>query len=736
VVRKGEADGGTVEVAHEALFREWKRLQGWLEPERARLEALRSLQVDAATWERNGRTGAFLNHRDKRLAETAALREIEGYRKRMLPGDFDYIAACQAAERSAIRRLRAVQMVMAVLILGVVGGMATSIWRDDLQRGWRYLTVTRPFLMTQVHPFVLTAAQEQALQPADTFRECAPKQQDKDYCPDMVIVPAGSFTMGSPSTEKDRGENEGPQHSVTILSPFAVSKYEVTFDEWDTCVAGGGCTWRPPDASWGRGQQPVIYVSWNDAQQYLAWLLNITGKPYRLLSEAEYEYATRAGTQTAYPWGDVVQPRFDDWMANCRGCGQLPDGPLSKWANRQTAPVGSFPPNKFGLHDMLGNVWEWVEDCFNPSYRYVPATDFVTGKWIAPADGSAWLKGYPTTADLAKTAHPGCNRRVLRGGDWTEAAAAVRSAARLWADQDKRDNTKGFRVARTLNAPPAATPQPGAGVPLSRERERALKAGRRFSECANCPEMVVVPAGRFTMGSPTSEAGQDNPDPANPDEGPLHEVTIAKPFAVSRMEVTFAEWDACVADGGCNGWAPSDWDWGRGRQPAINISWDDAKAYVGWLAKKTGRNYRLLTEAEYEYAARAGSQTAYPWGNDVGKNNANCYGCGSQWDGKQTAPVGSFAANAFGLYDMVGNVLEWTEDCYHDIYAGAPADGSAWLTGDCSLRVLRGGSWSDGPRFLRSAFRTRTLTSNRADHQITGMGMGRFGFRIARTLEP
>jgi hypothetical protein len=143
VVRRGGADGGTVEVAHEALFREWKRLQGWLEPERVRLEDLRSLQVDAATWDRNGRAATFLNHRDKRLAETAALAAIEGYRKRMAAVDLDYLSACQAAERSARRRLRTAQTMIGVLILGIIGGMATSIWHDDLQQGWRYLTVTR-----------------------------------------------------------------------------------------------------------------------------------------------------------------------------------------------------------------------------------------------------------------------------------------------------------------------------------------------------------------------------------------------------------------------------------------------------------------------------------------------------------------------------------------------------------------------------------------------------------------
>ena len=159
----------------------------------------------------------------------------------------------------------------------------------------------------------------------------------------------------------------------------------------------------------------------------------------------------------------------------------------------------------------------------------------------------------------------------------------------------------------------------------------------------------------------------------------------------------------------------------------INVSWDDAKAYVAWLSKKTGEDYRLLTEAEYEYATRAGTQTAYPWGNDIGKNNANCDGCGSQWDNEQTAPVGSFAPNSFGLYDMVGNVWQWVEDCYHQDYNGAPTDGSAWTTGDCDLRVVRGGSWVSNPEFLRSALRGRGSTGGRSYD---------LGFRVGRTLLP
>jgi formylglycine-generating enzyme required for sulfatase activity len=256
--------------------------------------------------------------------------------------------------------------------------------------------------------------------------------------------------------------------------------------------------------------------------------------------------------------------------------------------------------------------------------------------------------------------------------------------------------------------------------PLTAAQERALMAGESFKEGADCPEMIVVPAGRFLMGSPAGQ-GDDY-------ECPQHEVTIAKPFAVAKFELTFDEWDACAAHGDC---APhvSDNGWGRGRRPAINVSWDDAQAYVKWLSRITGKPYRLLSEAEYEYAARAGSQTKYPWGDNItlnGKPMANCDGCGSQWGGKQTVPVGSFPANAFGLYDMVGNLWEWTEDCWNESYQGAPTDGSPWTSGDCSRRVFRGGSWYVSPDELRSAYRSRHFDYRDYDP----------GFRVARTLNP
>jgi len=218
------------------------------------------------------------------------------------------------------------------------------------------------------------------------------------------------------------------------------------------------------------------------------------------------------------------------------------------------------------------------------------------------------------------------------------------------------------------------------------------------------------------MGSPRAE-GSDA-------EGPQHKVTIARPFAVSRYEITFDEWDACVAAVGCKH-KPSDEGWGRGKRPVINVSWDDAQAYVVWLSKKTGKKYRLLSEAEWEYAARAGTTTRYPWGDEPGSNRANFYGSGSQWSGKQTAPVGSFEPNAFGLYDMIGNVWEWVQDCHAERYSESIRDGSAFETQNCGLRVVRGGSWGNGPEFARVANRSRSEPTVRGINH---------GFRLARTL--
>ena len=214
--------------------------------------------------------------------------------------------------------------------------------------------------------------------------------------------------MGAGTTPYDR-----PVHRVAIAKPFAMSAAEVTFKDWDACVTGGGCTFKPDDLGWGADDRPVINISWLDAKTYAAWLSKQTGHTYRLPSEAEWEYAARGGSTTAFAWGAAV----GSGMANCRDC--------QSGATRQTLPTRSFPPNRYGLFDMAGNAAEWVEDCWNDTYRG------------APKDGAAWVTG-------------SCGQRVLRGGSFDSTATYVRPAARFRYDADVRYYGNGFRVVRNL----------------------------------------------------------------------------------------------------------------------------------------------------------------------------------------------------------------------------------------------------------------------------------------------
>jgi formylglycine-generating enzyme required for sulfatase activity len=284
--------------------------------------------------------------------------------------------------------------------------------------------------------------------------------------------------------------------------------------------------------------------------------------------------------------------------------------------------------------------------------------------------------------------------------------------------------------ASPQGATSVATPAVGV-FPLARVRalgtaqERALKPGDVFEECEKCPQMVVVPVGSFTMGSPEDEAGRA----AN--ESPERKVSIAKPFAVGKAAVTFEEWDACVAADGCNGYVPADHGGRRGRYPVVNVSWDDAKAYVTWLSKTTGKTYRLLSEAEREFVTRAGTQSPFWFGATISSRQANyngsiTYGVGEKGESRGRAlPVDFFAPNPFGLLQVHGNVSEWTEDCFRGSYVNAPTDGSARSFPECGGRTLRGGSFSDGPDALRSAARSGFAPGNRA----SGVG-----FRVARAL--
>lgn len=251
-------------------------------------------------------------------------------------------------------------------------------------------------------------------QPGTTFRDC-------DICPEMVVIPAGSFLMGSPPTESGRSSKEGPQRRVTIARSFAAGKYEVTFHEWDVCVQEGGCKHNPSDNGWTRGRRPVIDLSWEDAKEYVAWLSKKTGKTYRLLSEAEWEYVARAGTTSEFHTGSTISPQQANYQTSVSYAGS----PTAQ-SRGMSVLVGSYPPNAFGLHDVHGNAWEWVEDCRNSSYNG------------APTDGSAWTKG-------------DCALRNLRGGSWDVDPVYTRSASRYWNHASDRLIYFGFRVASDLN---------------------------------------------------------------------------------------------------------------------------------------------------------------------------------------------------------------------------------------------------------------------------------------------
>jgi formylglycine-generating enzyme required for sulfatase activity len=275
---------------------------------------------------------------------------------------------------------------------------------------------------------------------------------------------------------------------------------------------------------------------------------------------------------------------------------------------------------------------------------------------------------------------------------------------------------------------PSVGSSSGQVVPVQKnlvfaQKQTSLEPGEIFRDCDDCLELVVVPPGDFVMGSNDT-----------PYEKPEHTISIRRPFAIGRREVTFAEWDQCADAGACKH-RPDDHGWGRGDRPVVNVSWDDSKLYLAWLSQKTGQRYRLPSEAEWEYAARATTSLSAPahiyyWGNELGHNNANCPGCGSEWDKKQPAPVGSFAPNAFGLHDMLGNVWEWVEDCYFQSYAGgAPADAAPRTDRECATHVVRGGSWVgvEGPASLpRSAKRDWRPS----DGRTYGLGL-----RVARTLD-
>jgi formylglycine-generating enzyme required for sulfatase activity len=294
-----------------------------------------------------------------------------------------------------------------------------------------------------------------------------------------------------------------------------------------------------------------------------------------------------------------------------------------------------------------------------------------------------------------------------------------------WSAARRLDSLRSYQ--RYLDAFASGNHVAGA---MQRLDELTLRPGQVFSDCPDCPSMIVVPAGSMQQGA------ADGSPLSRRAERPAHPVRLKRAFAVGRHEVTFSQWDACVTAGGCPA-APNDQDWGRGRRPVINVSWNDVQHYASWLSKKTGQVYRLPSESEWEYAARAGETGLWIGGDKNGLcKYANAAGTesGVQWAHAEcpdqhavgTAPTGSYEANAFGLYDVIGNAAEWTQDCVNLSYIDAPADGSSWESGLCSSRVVRGGSWFHGEGDLRLPARSRLRARDSNDFT---------GFRIVREIE-
>jgi formylglycine-generating enzyme required for sulfatase activity len=432
-----DANEKTVEPAHEALLRRWGLLQGWLAEDAGLLSVMGTVKRASRDWAANGKDAAWVTHSADRLRAAERLLDRQDLAANLEPTDLDYLAASRTAERAARSRKRRVTALVGVLLIGLLGvGWLASVDLLD----WTKLKVQGRRLADIYMPAVLTPEEERALKPGDDFQECA-------SCPNMVVVPAGSFMMGSPESEivkvpnpeepgkSDELRIERTQRPVTIANAFAVGKFEVTFDEWDACVAHGPCkyrwtpglsgamSWALDDKTWGRGRRPAIFVSWEHAKTYVAWLSKQTGKDYRLLSEAEWEYAARAvkdpaEPNTKYAWGDDPGKGNANGGASSYSC---------EWCGKYTAPVGQFPANAFGLHDMHGNVWELVEDCYG-EYN------------DAPLDGSA------KTSEI-------CSSHVIRGGAFLNYPIELRSAYRTDFPLTLRVQDVGFRVARTLLPP-------------------------------------------------------------------------------------------------------------------------------------------------------------------------------------------------------------------------------------------------------------------------------------------
>ncbi len=373
-----------------------------------------------------------------------------------------------------------------------------------------------------------------------------------------------------------------------------------------------------------------------------------------------------------------------------------------------------------------------------------PVTRSALRDWQAGAGEAVTGRLNAATAAALLTAGEAAERRLA---DEAEAARRAEEERRL---ADEAEAARQAEVARRAEEERRLADEAEAArqAEVARRDEAARQVEERrpgsiFRDCPSCPQMVVIPSGDFMMGSPSSLNGVRYDA-----EKPRHRVQVES-FALGVYEVTFAEWDSCVSAGGCGGHRLDDEGWGRGRLPVLNVSWEDAQSYVTWLSSVTGAEYRLPSESEWEYAARAGTVSSRYWGDGerAACQYANVWAEGEKpwWvfaelysfytslafdcaDGyRNSAPVGEFRPNGYGLYDMLGNVWEWVADCWHENYSGAPDDGRAWTSGgDCSRRVMRGGAMDSVLWEVRSAARD----DNRAGYRTNDLG-----FRVSRTVD-
>jgi formylglycine-generating enzyme required for sulfatase activity len=531
-----------------------------------------------------------------------------------------------------------------------------------------------------VAPFTEAKAKEVQKEVAKSLQKKVEEVVDlgKGVKLEMVLIPAGKFMMGSPASEKGRRDVE-TQHEVTLTNPFYLGKYEVTQEQYEAVMGDN------PSSTKG-AKLPVTNVSWEDCQEFIKKLNGKTNGGYRLPTEAEWEYACRAGTSTAYSLGDKITPQDANYE----------DSKIGK-----SVAVGSYKPNAFGLYDMHGNVWEWCED---------------------------WWDGYPAGALTDPKGAATGDRRVLRGGSFLYDVSRARSSFRNGLAPSSRFSNYGFRLARSVDNkvevfPPVLKSDPAAIMPATgnllvspfseaKAKELQKSVAKSLQKEAEETEdlgkgvkldLVLIPAGKFMMGSPVTEQDRSGDETQ-------HEVTLTKPYYMGKYEVTQEQWESVMGNN------PSRTK--GAKLPVTNVSWEECQEFIRELNEKTKGGYRLPTEAEWEYACRAGTTRAYSFGNNITKSDANIAV-------SSTKVVGSYKPNAFGLYDMHGNVTEWCEDWVAPYPEGAVTDPKGPAGG--GRRVLRGGSAFFGVSQARSSHRLKSWPS--------AARLNDAGFRLVRSVD-